>query len=187
MMISSTVRWLPTNPCIGAGSHAACQPGLNRRISGRAVHQPRLEAAFTAKSACWRDPPGTRSWTMASVRYIVDDVDKAVGFYRDVLGFSVGMHNPDKFAALEREDLQLLLNAPGAGSAGKAGGHPRPGGWSRFRIETDDLDGKIAELKQKGSSFRGDIAEAAAGRQILLEDPSGNVIEIFEPARRAQH
>jgi catechol 2,3-dioxygenase-like lactoylglutathione lyase family enzyme len=122
---------------------------------------------------------------MASVRYIVDDVDAAVGFYRDRLGFSVEMHNPSKFAALRLDDLRLLLNAPGAGSAGKAGGDPRPGGWSRFQIETEDLDGMIDELRKAGASFRGQIAEAGAGRQILLEDPSGNVVELFELAKRS--
>ena len=122
---------------------------------------------------------------MASVRYIVDDVDEAVGFYRDLLDFSVEMHNPSKFAALSRGDLRLLINAPGAGSAGKAGGDPRPGGWSRFQIETEDLDGMIAKLREKGASFRGETAEAGAGRQILLEDPSGNVVELFEYAERA--
>jgi catechol 2,3-dioxygenase-like lactoylglutathione lyase family enzyme len=120
---------------------------------------------------------------MASVRYIVDDVDEAVEFYRDLLGFSVKMHNPSKFAALWRDDLRLLLNAPGAGSAGKAGGDPRPGGWSRFQIETEDLDGLIVRLREAGAGFRGELAEAGAGRQILLEDPSGNVVELFEYAR----
>ena len=121
---------------------------------------------------------------MATVRYIVDDVDEAVGFYRDLLGFAVEMHNPSKFAALSHGDLRLLLNAPGAGSAGKAGGDPKPGGWSRFQIETRDLDGMIARLRQAGATFRGEVAEAGAGRQILLEDPSGNVVELFEYAER---
>ena len=119
---------------------------------------------------------------MASVRYIVNDIDKAVPFYRDRLGFSVEMHNPGKFAKLKRDDLDLFLNAPGAGSAGKAGGNPEPGGWSRFMVITKDLDGMIATLRAAGATFRGDIAEAGAGRQILLEDPSGNVIELFEYA-----
>jgi catechol 2,3-dioxygenase-like lactoylglutathione lyase family enzyme len=119
---------------------------------------------------------------MASVRYIVDDVDEAVRFYRDLLGFAVEMHNPAKFAALSRGDLRLLLNAPGAGSAGKAGGDPRPGGWSRFQIETGDLDAMIASLRNAGASFRGEVAGAGAGRQILLEDPSGNIVELFEYA-----
>lgn len=120
---------------------------------------------------------------MASVRYIANDLDRCVSFYRDRLGFSVEKHNPGKFAELTREDLHLLLNAPGAGSAGKAGGHPQPGGWNRFMIVTDDLDGMIGDLRQAGESFRGEVAEAGAGRQILLQDPSGNVIELFEYAK----
>jgi catechol 2,3-dioxygenase-like lactoylglutathione lyase family enzyme len=121
---------------------------------------------------------------MTAVRYIVDDVDEAVDFYRDQLDFTVEMHNPAKFAALSLGDLRLLINAPGAGSAGKAGGDPKPGGWSRFQIETEDLDGMIARLREAGASFRGETAEAGAGRQILLEDPSGNVVELFEHAER---
>jgi catechol 2,3-dioxygenase-like lactoylglutathione lyase family enzyme len=121
---------------------------------------------------------------MASVRYIVNDVDQSVSFYRDRLGFAVEKHNPGKFAALNLDDLHLFLNAPGAGSAGKAGGSPQPGGWSRFMIETKNLDGKVDELRNAGASFRGEIAEAGAGRQILLQDPSGNVVELFEYADR---
>ena len=121
---------------------------------------------------------------MASVRYIANDIDKSVEFYRGRLGFSVEKHNPGQFAELMRDDLHLLLNAPGAGSAGTAGGHPQPGGWSRFMIVTEDLDRTIDELRDAGASFRGDIAEAGAGRQILLEDPSGNVVELFEYAKR---
>jgi catechol 2,3-dioxygenase-like lactoylglutathione lyase family enzyme len=122
---------------------------------------------------------------MASVRYIVDDIDKAVQFYCDLLGFSVQMHQPGKFASLKREDLNLFLNAPGAGSAGKAGGDPKPGGWARFMLMTKDLHQMIAELKSKGARFRGEIAEGA-GRQILVEDPSGNVVELFEYRKQAQ-
>jgi len=121
---------------------------------------------------------------MASVRYIVNDVDEAVDFYRERLGFAVEKHNPGKFAALTREDLHLFLNAPGAGSAGKAGGDPQPGGWSRFMIVTDDLDGMIEELRGAGATFRGEVAEGA-GRQILLQDPSGNVVELFEYMERS--
>lgn len=116
---------------------------------------------------------------MASVRYIVEDIDKAVQFYRDLLGFSVEMHTAGKFASLKRDDLNLFLNAPGAGSAGKAGGDPKPGGWARFMVITEDLEQAIADLKGKGARFRGGIAEGA-GRQILVEDPSGNVVELFE-------
>ena len=119
---------------------------------------------------------------MASVRYIVSDVARCVDFYRDRLGFKVEMHPGPGFAALSRDDLRLYLNAPGAGSAGKAGEDPEPGGWNRFQIETDDLDGLIGRLRDAGARFRGTLATGPGGRQILLEDPSGNVIELFEPA-----
>jgi catechol 2,3-dioxygenase-like lactoylglutathione lyase family enzyme len=122
---------------------------------------------------------------MASVRYIVNDVDESVSFYRERLGFSVEKHSPGQFAALKLDDLNLFLNVPGAGSAGKAGGDPKPGGWNRFMIVTKNLDGKINELRNAGARFRGEIAEAGAGRQILLQDPSGNVIELFEYAARS--
>src|SRR3546814_16387445 len=112
---------------------------------------------------------------MAAVRYIVNDVDEAVSFYRDLLNFTVEMHNPSKFAALSRGDLRLFINAPGAGSAGRAGGDPQPGGWSRFHIETEDLDGMIARLRKAGASFRGDMAEAGADRKSVVEGRSVSV------------
>jgi catechol 2,3-dioxygenase-like lactoylglutathione lyase family enzyme len=120
--------------------------------------------------------------SMASVRYIASDIDKSVDFYRDRLGFAVEKHNPGKFAELILGDLHLFLNAPGAGSAGIAGGSPEPGGWNRFMIVTHDLDEMIDELLEAGASFRGEMAKAGAGRQVLLEDPSGNVVELFEYA-----
>ena len=120
---------------------------------------------------------------MAAVRYIVSDIAACVAFYRDVLGFEVKMDVAPQFAALSRGDLTLFLNIPGAGSAGKAGGHPEPGGWNRFQVETGDLDATIAELRGKGAKFRGEIASGAGGRQILLEDPSDNLVELFEPAQ----
>ena len=117
---------------------------------------------------------------MAAVRYIVGDVDRAVEFYRDRLDFDVGMHNPGKFAELKRDDLTLYLSAPGAGSGGTAGGVPQPGGWNRFMLVTDRLDALIERLNDAGARFKGDISEAGAGRARLLEDPSGNLIELFE-------
>ena len=122
---------------------------------------------------------------MPAVRYIVSDIAAAVAFYRDVLGFEIKMDAAPQFAALSRDDLTLYLNIPGAGSAGKAGGNPEPGGWNRFQIEVDDLDATIADLRGKGASFRGDIASGAGGRQILALDPSGNVVEIFERAAQS--
>ncbi len=117
-----------------------------------------------------------------SVRYIVDDVDAAIEFYRGWLGFEVDMRPAPGFARLSRGDLVLLLNAPGAGGAGRAGGDPQPGGWNRFQIQTDDLDALVADLQAAGASFRGDLVEGRGGRQILVEDPSGNVVELFEAA-----
>jgi len=117
---------------------------------------------------------------MASIRYIVTDIDGAVAFYRDKLAFKVDMHNPGKFAALILDDLTLYLSAPGAGSGGTAGGKPEPGGWNRFMIVTKDIDTLIARLNDAGAKFRGETSEAGAGRARLLEDPSGNLIELFE-------
>jgi catechol 2,3-dioxygenase-like lactoylglutathione lyase family enzyme len=117
---------------------------------------------------------------MASVRYIVSDVEAALGFYRDNLDFRVDMHTPGKFAALVRDDLTLYLSAPGAGSGGQAGGDPKPGGWNRFMVVTKELDALIDRLRKAGATFRGDISAGGAGRAILVEDPSGNVVELFE-------
>jgi len=122
---------------------------------------------------------------VASVRYIVDDVDAAIVFYRDRLGFEVDMHPAPGFAALRRDDLKLLLNAPGSGGAGRAGGtRPEPGGWNRFQLTVDDLQVTVDRLRSEGARFRGDLVEGMGGSQILVEDPSGNVVELFQPAPR---
>lgn len=117
---------------------------------------------------------------MASVRYIVSDIDEAVEFYRNNLDFSVEMHNPGKFAALLCDGLTLYLSAPGAGSGGQAGGVPKPGGWNRFMMITKELDTLTARLRDAATTFRGGVSDGGAGRAILIEDPSGNVIELFE-------
>ncbi len=118
-----------------------------------------------------------------TVRYIVDDVAAAIDFYESMLGFVVDMHPAPGFAALSRGDIRLLLNAPGAGGAGIAGGDlPRPGGWNRFQIEVDDLTLLVDRLRAGGARFRGELVEGIGGRQILVEDPSGNPVELFEPS-----
>lgn len=121
------------------------------------------------------------------VRYIVDDVDAAISFYTGSLGFKVDLHPAPGFAAISRGDLHLLLNRPGAGGAGQAmpdGRLPAPGGWNRIQIEVDDLLATVERLRAAGSRFRNEIVAGNGGKQILLEDPSGNPIELFEPPRR---
>jgi catechol 2,3-dioxygenase-like lactoylglutathione lyase family enzyme len=124
----------------------------------------------------------------ASVRYIVTDVDAAISFYTELLGFTVDMHPALGFARLARGDLRLLLNRPGAGGAGQAmpdGQSPAPGGWNRIQIEVDDLASTVDRMKEAGSRFRNQVVVGNGGKQILVEDPSGNPIELFEPARGA--
>jgi catechol 2,3-dioxygenase-like lactoylglutathione lyase family enzyme len=120
-----------------------------------------------------------------SVRYIVDDVDAAIAFYTDNLGFTEVMHPAPAFAMLSRGDLRLALSAPGgSGGGGRAmpdGTMPRPGGWNRFAIEVTGLDGIVDELRRGGVRFRNDIVTGNGGRQIIAEDPSGNPVELFEP------
>jgi catechol 2,3-dioxygenase-like lactoylglutathione lyase family enzyme len=117
---------------------------------------------------------------MASVRYIASDIDRSVDFYTGRLGFALEKHNPGKFASLERGDLTLYLSAPGAGSGGQAGGTPEPGGWNRFMVMTDALDDLIGRLRAAGARFRGGISAGGVGRAQLVEDPSGNLVELFE-------
>jgi catechol 2,3-dioxygenase-like lactoylglutathione lyase family enzyme len=120
------------------------------------------------------------------VRYIVSDVDAAIAFYTESLGFKVDMHPAPGFAAISRGELSLLLNKPGAGGAGQAmpdGRVPAPGGWNRIQIEVDNLAATVERLKAAGCSFRNEIVTGMGGRQILLDDPSGNPIELSEPSR----
>jgi catechol 2,3-dioxygenase-like lactoylglutathione lyase family enzyme len=118
-----------------------------------------------------------------SVRYIVTDVDAAIAFYSEALGFKVDMHPAPGFAALSRGDLRLLLNRPGAGGAGQSVGEqaPAPGGWNRFQIEVADLQATVDKLKIAGHRFRGEIVVGNGGKQVLIEDPAGNPVELFEP------
>jgi catechol 2,3-dioxygenase-like lactoylglutathione lyase family enzyme len=120
-----------------------------------------------------------------SVRYIVDDVDAAIDFYCTQLGFHEVMHPAPSFAMLSRGDLRLVLSAPGGGPGGGQampdGTLPQPGGWNRFQLEVDDLEGTVARLREGGAQFRSDIVTGVGGKQILVEDPAGNPVELFEP------
>ena len=121
-----------------------------------------------------------------SVRYIVDDIDAAIPFYTDLLGFKVDMHPGPGFASLSRGELRMLLNKPGGGGgAGQSmpdGRAPAPGGWLRFQLEIPDLEGTVANLRAAGARLRSDIIVGQGGKQVIVDDPSGNPVELFQPA-----
>jgi catechol 2,3-dioxygenase-like lactoylglutathione lyase family enzyme len=120
------------------------------------------------------------------VRYIVDDVDAAIEFYTQHLGFRLTAQSGPHFAILERDNLQLVLSppkGPGGGSQPMPDGRrPEPGGWNRIIVRSSDLDGDVETLRKAKVQFRNDVVAGPGGRQILVEDPSGNPVELFEPA-----
>ncbi len=120
---------------------------------------------------------------MATVRYIVNDVDEAIAFYTGRLGFDVVMHPAPEFAMLSRDDLRLLLSQP----SGRGGGgqilsgdrKPEPGGWNRFQLEVEDVDAEAERLRAAGVTLRSDVVHGIGGDQVIVEDPSGNPVELF--------
>jgi catechol 2,3-dioxygenase-like lactoylglutathione lyase family enzyme len=120
-----------------------------------------------------------------SVRYIVNDVDAAIDFYCQQLGFYEDMHPAPTFAMLSHGDLRLVLSAPSGGPGGGQslpdGRVPEPGGWNRFQLEVVDIEASVAQLRKHGAKFRSDIIVGVGGKQILVEDPSGNPVELFQP------
>ena len=122
-----------------------------------------------------------------TVRYIVDDVDAALAFYRDHLGFVEVMHPAPTVAMLARGELRLVLSAPGGrGGGGQVlpdGTRPAPGGWNRFSLEVADLEAAVAPLRAAGVRFRTDVVVGVGGNQVLIEDPSGNPVELFQPTQ----
>ena len=119
------------------------------------------------------------------VRYIVNDVDAAIAFYTNKLRFRLSAQSGPYFAILERENLQLVLSppkGPGGGSQPMPDGRrPEPGGWNRVIVQTSNLDGDVEDLRKTEVKFRNEIVTGPGGRQILVEDPSGNLVELFEP------
>ncbi len=122
---------------------------------------------------------------MATVRYLVGDVARSVAFYGDLLGFSVEQEMLPAFARVRRDDLDLWLAGPASSAARPMpdGRSPAPGGWNRFVLELDDLDAAVARLRAAGATFRNDVVRGPGGKQILVEDPDGNVVELFEARR----
>jgi predicted enzyme related to lactoylglutathione lyase len=153
-----------------------------------------LAGCLIAFSVCNTQNPNTMDSKQTNnknatvtVRYIVTDVDSAVAFYSSLLGFHVEQHVKSAFANLSLGNLRLLINKPGAGGAGQAmpdGTIPAPGGWNRIQIEVKDLEVTVKEFKSKGAKFRNEIVVGNGGKQILLQDPSGNLIELFQPPGR---
>ena len=122
---------------------------------------------------------------MATVRYLVADVERSIAFYTQHLGFKLDQSMAPAFARVSKSDLTLWLAGPQS-SAARAmpdGRKPAPGGWNRFVVEVADLESRITEMKQAGLAFRNEIVKGPGGKQILLEDPDGNAVELFEPAR----
>jgi catechol 2,3-dioxygenase-like lactoylglutathione lyase family enzyme len=124
---------------------------------------------------------------MVQVRYIVDNVDAAIEFYVKLLGFHLDMHPAPPFAMLSLGELRLVLSAPnpsgGGGQPMPDGTQQKPGGWNRFAIQVDDIPATVGKLRQGNAKFRNDIVTGVGGKQIIVEDPSGNPVEIFEPTR----
>ena len=121
-----------------------------------------------------------------SVRYMVDDVEESIGFYTRHLGFEVGSDFAPAFAEVVRGNLRLLLSGP-TSSAGRPmpdGREPGPGGWNRIHFIVDDLEAEIARLEAEGVPFRNDVVTGPGGSQVLICDPSGNLVELFQPAGR---
>lgn len=120
---------------------------------------------------------------MAAVRYIVNDVDAAVNFYTSMLGFETDQHVKSAFASLKLGNLRLFINSPGAGGAGHAmpdGTMPAPGGWNRIQLQVKNIEAAVDDFKKRGATFRNEIVQGVGGKQILLQDPSKNLIELFE-------
>src|SRR5215469_6399261 len=120
------------------------------------------------------------------IRYIVNDVDKAIKFYTENLGFKLEMHPAPPFAMLSRNDLRLVLSAPnpsaGGGQPMPDGTQQTPGGWNRFAIEVTDIAAMVEMLRKAGAHFRNNIVTGVGGKQIIVDDPSGNPVELFQPA-----
>jgi catechol 2,3-dioxygenase-like lactoylglutathione lyase family enzyme len=168
---------------------AASSQGILRRTYCHAAPGARIDLPSDVNIEAYpikaRTLEGGSDMDRVSVRYIVSDMGAAIAFYATMLGFQVDMNPAPGFASLSKGALRLLLNEPGAGRAGQTmpdGQVPAPGGWNRFQVEVEDLAATVEQLKRAGCRFRNEIVIGRGGKQVLVEDPSGNPVELFEPA-----
>ena len=146
----------------------------------------RIETAGRGRAAAAARPAVLAARRAVTVRYFVDDLAAAIAFYGERLGFSVEVRAAPAFAMLRRGDLRLLLSVPGLPGAGRAlpdGTVPEAGGWNRIALQVEDLASSVAALREAGAAFRGEVVAGVGVRQILLQDPAGNLVELFEPDR----
>ncbi len=164
----------------GASQPASAQPASAQP----AAAQPAAAQPAAAQPAAAQPAPAIWSAEPATVRYFVDDLDAAVSFYCGLLGFEAEVRSPPSFAMLYRGDLRLLLSVPGLPGAGRAlpdGTLPEPGGWNRIALWVPDLPAAVVALRSEGVRFSDEIVTGVGVRQAVLHDPSGNLIELFEP------
>lgn len=170
---------------ISAKRGTACKLD-SRTLGGRQRAGTQIAATSIARPNCFGKKRHLMKLNALMVRYIVIDVDAAIGFYTQHLGFRLSAQSGPYFAILVRENLQLVLSppkGPGGGSQPMPDGRrPEPGGWNRIIVQSSNLDGDVEVLRRAGVKFRNDIVAGPGGRQILLEDPSGNPVELFESA-----
>jgi ArsR family transcriptional regulator, arsenate/arsenite/antimonite-responsive transcriptional repressor / arsenate reductase (thioredoxin) len=185
-----TVHWSMVDPSAGYDDDTASYPAFERTASELETRVRLLLAVVGGPPDPFRPPQGSRDMTapdptqLVNVRYMVDDVDKALDFYTTHLGFTVRMSAAPAFADVLRGNLRLLLSGP-ASSAGRPmadGEKPGPGGWNRIHLHVDDIAAEVERLKAEGVPFRNDIVSGPGGQQVLIEDPSGNFVELFQPA-----
>ena len=178
------VHWSIPDPAREGATNRASYPAFERTAA-----ELETRIGFLLPLLYEHEPEGDqrmRNDETVNVRYMVDDVDESIAFYTTLLGFELLTSAAPAFADVKRGNLRLLLAGP-ASSAGRPmpdGAKPGPGGWNRIHFIVDDLDAEVARLRDAGASFRNDIVVGPGGKQILLQDPSGNVVELFQPAGR---